>query len=261
MPTVADTAFSIAVVRAEESHLPERERLFEDPYAAIFAAGGEHVREATQRYLDLPFFRELVRLRTRWLDDAVRAALAAGLRQLVLLGAGFDARALRMREIEETGTRCFEIDVPSQLARKEAMLAAAGVALPRRVVLVPFDFDAGELEAELPGELASRGFRLGAGAVFVWEGVIGYVTRGMIDASLRFMARAGGATSRVVFTFGEGSFEPEGVEACALRAGFERVEASGLDDAWRAHWSSEPCVGGHMSKVATAFVGPRARAE
>jgi O-methyltransferase involved in polyketide biosynthesis len=42
--TVADTAFSIALVRAEERLRPEPERLFDDPYAAIFAAAGAHVQ-------------------------------------------------------------------------------------------------------------------------------------------------------------------------------------------------------------------------
>src|SRR6516162_8681907 len=97
--SVADTAFMTAAVRAEEAARPEAERLFEDPYAAVFAAQGAHVAEATQRFLDLPFLRDGVRLRTRYVDDAVREGLAAGLRQVVLLGAGFDARGLRMPEI------------------------------------------------------------------------------------------------------------------------------------------------------------------
>src|SRR5262245_2989141 len=53
--TVADTAFSIAVVRAEEASRPDGERLFADPYASAFAAAGAHVAESTQRFLDLPF--------------------------------------------------------------------------------------------------------------------------------------------------------------------------------------------------------------
>src|SRR4249920_3628137 len=93
--TVADTAFSIALVRAEEGNRPDGEQLFADPYASAFAAAGAHVAEGTQRFLDLPFFRDGVRLRTRFLDDSVRDGLAAGLDQVVLLGAGFDARGLR----------------------------------------------------------------------------------------------------------------------------------------------------------------------
>src|ERR1700690_1707782 len=82
---------------------PPSERLFEDPYASFFAAAGAHAHESTQRFLDLPFFRDGVRLRTRYIDDAVREGLNAGLDQVVLLGAGFDARGLRMAGVDARG--------------------------------------------------------------------------------------------------------------------------------------------------------------
>ncbi len=128
--TVADTAFSIAVVRAEEGRRPDGERLFVDPYAAAFAAAGADAAESTQRFLELPGFRDGVRLRTRFIDDCVRDGLAAGLKQIVLLGAGFDARGLRMTEIPSRGATVFEVDTPYQMDRKRRALAGAGVKLP-----------------------------------------------------------------------------------------------------------------------------------
>jgi methyltransferase (TIGR00027 family) len=122
--TIADTAFSIAEVRAAESGLPPKERLFDDPYARHFLAAGAHAREATDRYLALPFFRDGIRLRTRFIDDEVRAALRAGARQLVLLGAGFDARGIRLAEATTAGVATFEVDTPEQLERKRACLEA-----------------------------------------------------------------------------------------------------------------------------------------
>jgi O-methyltransferase involved in polyketide biosynthesis len=70
--TVANTAFSIAVVRAEDGDRPGGVRLFVDPYARLFAAAGANAAKATQRFLDLPLFRDGVRLRTRLIDEAVR---------------------------------------------------------------------------------------------------------------------------------------------------------------------------------------------
>jgi O-methyltransferase involved in polyketide biosynthesis len=121
--SVADTAFSIAVVRAEEGQRPRAERLFDDPYARLFAAAGEHVKDNTQRFLDLPFFRDGVRLRTRFIDDAVRDGLVAGLEQIVILGAGFDARGLRMGDIDGRRVRLYEVDTAEQLARKRTVLS------------------------------------------------------------------------------------------------------------------------------------------
>src|SRR5689334_13062137 len=99
MLTAADTAFSIARVRMMEGERPAAERLFEDPYAEVFSAAGAHAAEGTKRFLELPFFVDAIRLRTRFIDDVVRDALRAGVDQIVLLGAGFDARGLRLPEI------------------------------------------------------------------------------------------------------------------------------------------------------------------
>ena len=57
---------------------------------------------------------------------------------------------------------------------------------------VPFDFDAPDFASALTSALEGKGFRPGEGAVFVWEGVIGYIDDAAIDQSLRFRrARAG----------------------------------------------------------------------
>jgi methyltransferase (TIGR00027 family) len=188
--SVADTAFAIAVVRAEETGRPEAERLFDDPYAHLFAAAGQHAADATQRLVDLPFFRDGVRLRTRFIDDFVRESLATGLSQMVILGAGFDARGLRMREIAQRRVSVFEVDTPAQVERKRIVLKSEGVKLPASLAYVPFDFDALNLVSRLTSALEGKGFRPGEGAVFVWEGVIGYIDDAAIDQSLQFMASA-----------------------------------------------------------------------
>jgi methyltransferase (TIGR00027 family) len=251
--TVADTAFSIAVVRAEEGSRPEGERLFTDPYASAFAAAGVHAAESTQRFLDLPFFRDGVRLRTRFLDDYVRQGLAAGLDQVVLLGAGFDMRGLRMPEIQARRATVFEVDTPYQLDRKRRALAAAGVKLPARIVHVPFEFETSELEGELEGALEVTGFRPRGGAMFVWEGVIGYIDDAAIDRSLRFMASVGGPRSRVALTFADESHL--GVESMAVRAkrcGFASFEAVAGDEQWRRYLPGEPPPTAWVTKVGLA---------
>lgn len=254
MLTVADTAFPIAHVRAEEGGLPASERLFEDPYAHLFRDAGKHAEEGTRRYLELSFMRHGVRLRTRFIDDFVRDALGRNLKQIVLLGAGFDARGLRMREIAEAGATVFEVDVPSQLERKVAILRAGGVILPAHVVPVPFEFETPDFERALTAALQARGFRAGAGAIFVWEGVIGYLGASEIDQSLRFMARAGGPGTRVVFTFGVGSFEPEGALDRVRRAGFTSFEDLDMTAIWRRYLPGEPHEHAACTSIGVAAV-------
>jgi len=252
--SVADTAFSIAVVRAEEALRPESDRLFDDPYATLFAAAGAHVAESTQRFVDLPFFRDGVRLRTRYIDDAVREGLKAGLDQIVLLGAGFDARGLRMPEIAARRASVYEIDTADQLERKRAVLENAGVSLPAGLAYVPFDFDAPDFARSLTSALEGKGFRPGEGALFVWEGVIGYIDDAAIDQSLRFMARAGGARSRLVFTFAQVGFETDTATDRTRRAGFGSCEEIASDDLWRRYLGGEPHPNAWVIKIATAIV-------
>jgi methyltransferase (TIGR00027 family) len=252
--SVADTAFAIAVVRAEETVRPQAERLFEDPYAHLVAAAGQHVAEATQRFIDLPFFRDGVRLRTRFIDDFVRDGLATGLAQMVILGVGFDARGLRMPEIAERRVSVFEVDTPAQLERKRTVLKNAGVKLPKGLAYVPFDFDTPDFASSLTSALGGKGFRPGEGALFVWEGVIGYIDDAAIDQSLRFMASVGGARSRLVFTFGHVGFETDTATDRTRRAGFRSCEEIAGDDLWRRYLSGEPHPNAWVTRIATAIV-------
>jgi methyltransferase (TIGR00027 family) len=252
--SVADTAFSIAVVRAEEGRLPPAERLFDDPFAPFFAAAGAHAAECTQRFLELPYFREGVRLRTRYIDDAVRDGMAAGLDQIVLLGSGFDARGLRMPGIAAHRASVYEVDTAEQLARKRKVLTAAGIDVPSRLVYVPFDFDRADFETGLADALEVKGFRRGAGAIFVWEGVIGYIGSDEIDRSLRLMASEGGPRSRVVFTYGEHSFDPDTAAERTRRAGFSRCEEIDGAALWRRYLAGDPPPHVFVMRLGTAIV-------
>jgi methyltransferase (TIGR00027 family) len=251
--SVADTAFSIAVVRADEGRHPPGERLFEDPYAALFAAAGAHAADSTQRFLDLPGFYPGVRMRTRFVDDAVRDGLAGGLQQVVLLGAGFDARGMRMPEIGARGATVYEVDTPEQLARKRTILAGGGIKVPAHIRYVPFDFDEVDLSL-LTVALEEKGFRRRGGAMFVWEGVIGYIADDVIDRTLRFIADEGGPGTRVVFTYGKWSFDPDTAATRTRRMGFRACEELGGDELWRGYLKGEPFEGSFVMRLGVATV-------
>jgi methyltransferase (TIGR00027 family) len=254
MLTAADTAYAIATVRALEGERPSSARLFEDPFAAFFRAAGAHAEEGTKRFLALPMFVDGIRLRTRGIDDFVREGLRAGLRQIVLVGAGFDARGLRLPEIGDTGATVFEVDLDAQLAKKRALLAAASVEVPSSVRYVACDFAAGAFEERLLDDLRAEGFREGAGALFVWEGVIAYIGTDAMQRTLRFMAAAGGPGSRVVFDFAPIAFEPDTAEARARRAGFTRFEQVSYEELWRRHLPDEPHPHASIGYLGMAFV-------
>ncbi len=249
--SAADTAFAIATIRARESDRPNEERLFDDRFAAIFAAAASaEAAEGTARFLALPMFADGIRLRTRFIDDFVRTGLADGLAQVVLLGAGFDARALRLPEIEAHGARVFEIDFASQLDRKRTLLADAGVKIPSWVELVACDLSDPAFEVSLLASLRERGFRSDTGTLFVWEGVIAYLSAEAVDRSLRFMASAGGPGSRVTFDFAPVAFGDEPPAERVHRLGWSTFEQVGYDELWRRHLPTEP-----HANAAYAYMG------
>lgn len=251
MLTVSDTAYAIASIRALEAELDERERLFEDPYAKLFAAAGEHAREGIERFSSLPFFRDGIRLRTRHIDEVVRESIRLGARQLVLMGAGFDARALRLSEVAEHGVRAFEIDLPALLARKRGLLEASGFTIPEAVHYVATDFTSG-FEGQLGRELVEAGLEREAPVIFVWEGVTAYIGAEAIDRSLRFMAATGGAESRVVFDFSDYLLDPSSLPERIHAAGFSRFEELRFDELWRRYLPGEPAPAASVAKLGIA---------
>src|SRR5690242_10031240 len=125
------TAQLVAMYRALET-LSGRE-LFRDPFAegfvsrplqvALRAARVAPIRRQLVRYADrrAPGARTSAIGRTAFIDGVVRDAVAHGTRQLVLLGAGYDSRAHRMRELVDTVV--FEVDRAEMQATKRERLA------------------------------------------------------------------------------------------------------------------------------------------
>ena len=67
-------------------------------------------------------------MRTRFLDDLLLDACAGGTRQVVIFGAGLDARAFRLSWPE--GVRLFELDMPGVLEFKDEVVRAKGGGRP-----------------------------------------------------------------------------------------------------------------------------------
>lgn len=239
METVSLTAYAIATIRAMEQERPPAERLFEDRIASIFARDGADAAEGTKRFLELPFLVDAIRMRTRFNDELVESAVRSGLRQVVLMGAGFDSRAQRLPALAAEGVRVYEIDLPALVTRKGALLEAAGVATPN-VVRIASDFSDAAFGGKLAADLAAAGFRAGAGAVFVWEGVVAYLGRDAVERTLRFMAAQGGPGSRLVFESAPAAFEPETAEDAVRAAGFSSAEVTSFATLWKQWLGGTP---------------------
>lgn len=200
------TAEQNALFRALESALPERRRLFEDPFARRFLtwplsvvgrlAVAPGLREFVTWFIDYrwPGVRSSVVARTRLVDDAISVALGERPEQLVLLGAGFDSRAYRLLGLG--GMTVFEVDHPDTQATKRKVLEQALAEPPRHVRFVGLDFN----QSDLASVMAAAGYRESARTFILWEGVTNYLTEGAVDTTLRWCSRAAPG-SLLLFTY------------------------------------------------------------
>ena len=253
------TAHFVALGRALAdtglSHVPG----FHDPTARVFlnAKGARSLAKVEQaarsgqggvRLEAARGMADLIALRTVAIDAAVREAIAGGVRQLVVLGAGYDGRAWRMPEL--AGVRVFEVDHPATQADKRARQAE----LPRAAGIVSFvsmNFEHDSLDAVLD----RAGHDRAVPTCWIWEGVVMYLTRDAMRATLAAVAgrSARGSTlivnyhtvhrrllARLIFRLiGEpqiSAWSPDEMAADLRSAGFAVRDDSGMLD-WNARFA------------------------
>ena len=134
-------------------------------------------------------------IRARWAEDALADAVADGVRQYVILGAGFDSFALRRPAFAEEVT-IFEIDHPATQSLKLGQIRALNIAVPPDVHFIAADFT----RETLTEVLAPAGLDRRARVFFSWLGVTSYLTREENIASLKAMA-ASAPGSLIAFSY------------------------------------------------------------
>jgi methyltransferase (TIGR00027 family) len=194
------------VIAAAERYSPPRQRIIDDALAVRFLPPGMRwivracrwrpVRDLLVRMTDraAPGMWGSVLCRKRYADDAVADALAAGIGQVVILGAGLDTRAYRL--VDPAGAIAFELDQRANTDHKLRRLRAIYGKAPERVRVLPVDFEVDDLAAVLAG----AGFDGGRPALFVWEAVTQYLSEESVRATFTFLAKAP-AGSRLIFTY------------------------------------------------------------
>jgi methyltransferase (TIGR00027 family) len=165
--------------------------------------------------------RAFIAARSRFSEDTLAEAVAQALHQYVLLGAGLDTFAYRASR-SFPGLSIFEVDHPATQGWKRERLAQAGIALPATLTFAPVNF---ETETLADG-LVRAGFDTRSPAVFAWLGVVPYLTRDAIMATLRFIASLPRGTA-VVFDYGEPANARDEKSRAAHAAMAARVAESG----------------------------------
>jgi methyltransferase (TIGR00027 family) len=189
------TARRVAIRRAAHQLL-DHPRVLDDPLALrIIGSEAEQALRSDPKE-DHSFsraFRAFMAARSRYAEDELAQAVAQGVRQFVVLGAGLDTFAYRNPYPE---LRVFEVDHPATQAWKREQLREASIAVPPSLTFVPIDFE----RQTLADGLEQSGFDVNAAAFFSWLGVTPYLTREACMTTLSFIAKMA-AGSGVVFDF------------------------------------------------------------
>ena len=182
----------VCAYRARASKWPKP--LFVDPWADALA-GTEGYEIANRLDMRFPPMELWLALRVAYFDRLVGLAVdRLSIRQIVILGAGYDTRAARL---PRAGVRFFEVDHPATQASKRERLARLDGYPIEAATYVTCNF-----EREDPiARLAETGFALGDPALVIWEGVVPYLTDGAIRTTASRLATGLDPRSLVAFDF------------------------------------------------------------
>jgi methyltransferase (TIGR00027 family) len=187
------TALWVAQARADES--ARSDRLFEDSLAQAFVAAASSITPAQleEHFGEIyPYIRDHVAIRTRFFDDCLLEACAAGCRQVAVLAAGVDTRAFRLPWPE--GVRLFELDLPEIFTFKEQVLAREGAKPVCQRIVVEAD-----LSEEWSAPLLKAGFRLDEPTAWLAEGILPFLTEEENDKLLDRISDLSALGSRLAF--------------------------------------------------------------
>lgn len=227
------TALGAAGHRAAHQVL-ERGAIFADPLALrILGADAEAAIRAAECDPSRRTLRLFIAVRTRFAEDALASAVARGVFQLVVLGAGLDTFAYRSPLADRL--RVFEVDHPATQAWKRARLAEAGIATPASLRFAPVDFE----RESLADRLADAGFEASRASFFTWLGVVPYLTEAAVFSTLSFIAGLPGGAN-VVFDYGNPPAPGAGEKLAA------RVAAAG--EPFRSHFET-PALHGRLAAL------------
>ena len=197
------TAEIVCALRAAETLRPPGRRLIDDPHARHFLGNGTYRRLTVNRLTAAlsrrgfdrlyPGYMAIVLLRNRWHEAALTRALADGVEQVVLLGAGYDSTSLRLRL---GGATLFEVDAPPTQQAKREVIRRHGLP-DHGVRYVPCDFERDTLSERL----REHGFDSRARSLVAWWGVSFFLTEDAVRKTMADVASLTVPGSRFMFDY------------------------------------------------------------
>jgi methyltransferase (TIGR00027 family) len=224
-----DDPVAARLLRPDELVAVEQVRRGQPPSAASDRFRYEWVRRCA----------EVVVPRTVAIDDAVTDAAPT---QLVVVGAGLDSRAWRLPALR--AATVYLLDHPASLADAEARSAALEPTAGRLVRV------AADLARAAPAAvLAEAGHDPHVRTAWVWEGVVPYLTRSQVRATMAAISRCSAAGSTLIVNYQAPSLVNRfGRPLGRLLARLARADDPLRGEPWRSTWTP-----GDMAELLRSF--------
>ncbi|WP_343708659.1 SAM-dependent methyltransferase [Mycobacterium sp.] len=223
------TAQFNAAQRAAEYMQPVARRLLDDPYSRHFA--GRYtpllitplVARAALLVIDryLAGLHAHIVLRARYADDVLHDAIANGITQLVLLGAGFDTTAFRAAPTQTL--TIFEVDAPATQSEKCRVINRVGLSVDNRIHWVACDFE----QDRLLDCLRQAEFDPLRPSLVIWLGVSFYLSPAAFAHTLSELAALSAPSSLLVLDYGDPQLVTEDHTLAAARRATRAVRRRG----------------------------------
>lgn len=183
--TPSRTALGVAVRRACHQIHDSSPLVLDDPIAVAIL--GDTYRQAIEDSAasindgSSLAMRAWLVARNRYAEEKLAEAVAKGLLQYVLLGAGLDTFAHRN---PYPNLKIFEVDHPATQTWKRNLLVSSNLATPKNLHYVPVDFE----RQSLLSQLEASSLDLSVPTVFAWLGVVLYLTPSAFRSTIEVIA-------------------------------------------------------------------------
>tara|TARA_B100001175_G_scaffold233602_1_gene200035 strand:- start:534 stop:1442 length:909 start_codon:yes stop_codon:yes gene_type:complete len=181
------TAQGVAKQRMIESLAKPDKRVIYDPYAEMFVIGAGIIKLMGHKFSVwlgdkiVPGMHEHLISRTRFIDDLIELSTSIDIEQYVILGAGYDSRAHRLKLPSKL--KIFEVDQPEVQERKRSWLSAK-IPNKENVTYVSVDFN----HQSLKQQLLDAGLDQSKSTIYTLEGVSQYITKEALNSTLKELA-------------------------------------------------------------------------
>lgn len=135
--------------------------------------------------------------RTKYIDGVFKDAIKNRFEQVLIMGAGFDSRAIRFLDSKESNIKVYEIDTKHTRDAKAMQLKKRGIQIPENNIYISIDFDKENVRASLAG----HNFFSNRKTLFILEGLIMYLSRGAVDETFKMIRDYSAPGSLVVFDY------------------------------------------------------------